>query len=179
MRIRVPFAISFLILCAFAAYLCFSNFHVPYLNDKFLHFITFFFLTVCFYWILETSRRRVVNLTFFVITLILGTSSEFVQSLVNPERLFDPYDILANILGSGLALLLMQWYHKRMLERRRNAKTRYHAVATEEGNADLELDLEVGPSDEQSELSSMATVRARREEEEGGDGDIGVGQSTK
>ena len=45
-RIRVPFAISFLCLCGVASYLGFSQVKVP-VNDKFLHFITFFILTVC------------------------------------------------------------------------------------------------------------------------------------
>ena len=71
--------------------------------------------------------------------VIGGIGSEFVQSML-PYKSFDPYDIVANELGAGLALGLMQWYHKRMLERRRAAKGRYAPVAVEdeEGHEDLE-----------------------------------------
>lgn len=82
-RIRIPFAAAFFGLGLLSSYLGFSNVKVP-VNDKFLHFFTFFVLTLCFYWILETSRRRTVNFTLGVCTLVLGIGSEFVQNVVNP-----------------------------------------------------------------------------------------------
>ncbi|KAA8893958.1 hypothetical protein FN846DRAFT_459709 [Sphaerosporella brunnea] len=136
MRIRTPFAIAFLALCLLAAYLGFSNFHPP-VNDKFLHFITFLILTVCFYWVVDTSRRRVVNFTLGVCTLTGGVGSEFVQSVVS-SREFDPLDIVSNLIGSALGLLLCAWYHRRMLERRRLAKS-YQSISTAE---DVEFDQE-------------------------------------
>ena len=51
-------------------------------SDKALHFIAFFLLTLCFYWILETSRRKVLQLTFTVCTIGLGVASEVVQGLL-------------------------------------------------------------------------------------------------
>lgn len=54
------------------------------------------------------------------------------------KREFDPYDIVANVLGSGLAIALCNWYHKRMIERKRAARG-YNAVA-----GDDELDVELG-----------------------------------
>lgn len=51
-------------------------------SDKALHFIAFFLLTLTFYWILETSRRKVLQLTFTIITLGLGAASEIVQGLL-------------------------------------------------------------------------------------------------
>ena len=53
-------------------------------------------------------------------------------------RDFDYYDILANVLGSISALVLCNWYHKRMLERKRAARG-YAAVAGED-----ERDVELG-----------------------------------
>lgn len=52
-------------------------------------------------------------------------------------------DIAANVAGSVLALGACAWYHARMLERKRAAKT-YHAVAGDEeageaGLGDVEL----------------------------------------
>jgi VanZ family protein len=51
-------------------------------SDKVLHFIAFFLLTLTFYWILETSRRKVLQITFTVCTLGLGCVSEVVQGLL-------------------------------------------------------------------------------------------------
>jgi len=76
-------------------------------------------------------------MTLVVCTLILGVGSEFVQSLLPNDRDFDPYDIVANIVGSLLGVGLCSWYHKRMLERRRQQKN-YTAVPDEDGE-DLEL----------------------------------------
>ncbi|KAI9888398.1 MAG: hypothetical protein M1814_000514 [Vezdaea aestivalis] len=107
-------------------------------HDKLLHLFAFFLLTVCFYWILDTSRRRALHLTLIVCTLLLGISSEVVQALIpNNGRFFDPYDVAANIIGSFAGLGLCSWYHKRMLERRRASK-QFHVVPGE-GEADLEL----------------------------------------
>ena len=79
----------------------------------------------------------------------MGVGSEFLQAWIPDNgREFDPYDILANLLGSLLGLGLCGWYHKRMLERRRVRK--YTAVPTgedgipEEDGVDLELGEGVG-----------------------------------
>jgi len=50
-------------------------------------------------------------------------------------RNFDLYDIVANIVGSLSALAICSWYHKRMLERKRDRK--YHLVSGEEGDVEL------------------------------------------
>jgi hypothetical protein len=95
-------------------------------------------LTLAFYWILETSRRKVLQYTFVVCTIGLGVASEVVQGLLPIQREFDPYDIAANVSGSLIALALCNWYHKRMIERKRAARG-YNAVA-----GDDELDVELG-----------------------------------
>lgn len=64
------------------------------------------------------------------------------QGLLPNGRLFDPYDIVANVLGSLSALALCSWYHKRMLERKRLAK-QYHIVPTRD-DVDLELGEGIG-----------------------------------
>ncbi|KAF2200545.1 hypothetical protein GQ43DRAFT_346858, partial [Delitschia confertaspora ATCC 74209] len=148
MRIRKSFAGAFIGLCLIAALAGFSpsEYQLPQYkqSDKLLHFITFFLVTVTFYWILETSRRKVVQLTISVCTIGLGLSSEIIQSLLPNGRQFDPYDIVANILGSGLAVALCNWYHKRMLERKRAARG-YAAVAGDDvGEADVELGEGIG-----------------------------------
>jgi hypothetical protein len=48
------------------------------------------------------------------------------------------YDIVANLIGSLGALALCAWYHKRMLDRRRAAKS-YHNVPGDDPDRDVEL----------------------------------------
>jgi len=90
-------------------------------------------------------RRRVVHLTLLVCTAGLAIGSEVVQALLPNGRDFDPFDILANVVGSSLALLASSWYHKRMLERRRKNK-HYDIVPGEEVDDDEERDVELGES---------------------------------
>jgi hypothetical protein len=99
--------------------------------------LTFFLLTVVFYWIVDTNRRRTLNLTLIVCTLGLGVGSEFLQSFLPNGRQFDLYDIVANLVGSLSGLGLCSWYHSRMLERRRSRR-QYGAVPGED-EADVEL----------------------------------------
>lgn len=104
---------------------------------------------VSFYWILETSRRRLIHLTLLLITGLFAIGSEILQALLPNDRDFDPYDILANVVGSGLALALCSWYHRRMLERRRRGKN-YDLVPGEE-----ERDLELGEGAGQQETGRI------------------------
>lgn len=84
-----------------------------------------------------------IHLTLLVCTAGLSIGSEIVQALLPNGRDFDPFDILANVVGSALALLLSNWYHKRMLERRRKNK-HYDIVPGEEPGEDEERDVELG-----------------------------------
>jgi hypothetical protein len=69
-------------------------------------------------------------------------------------RKFDPYDIAANVLGSGAAVGLCAWYHKRMMERKRKAR-RYQAVP---GNEDgVDVDVELGESHSSGSQTLAAT----------------------
>lgn len=97
-------------------------------HDKLLHFATFFILTTEFFFIFRMrSIRQVTYLTFLVCTLCGGIGLEFLQHVVNKKRVFDPKDILFNLVGSILGLVLSvvyQSYHRGM-----------HHIATE----DIEL----------------------------------------
>jgi VanZ family protein len=66
-------------------------------SDKALHFVAFFALTLSFYWIIETARRKVLQLTFTVCTLGLGFASEIIQGLL-------PVSGVACDTRTGLAL---------------------------------------------------------------------------
>ncbi|KAG5970977.1 hypothetical protein E4U58_000376 [Claviceps cyperi] len=138
MRIRLPFAGIFLLLILIAGYAGLSKLQLGGLvNDKVVHLITFFILTIVFYWIVDTNRRRTLNMTLVVCTLCLGVGSEFVQSILPNDREFDLYDIVANLVGSLAGLGLCSLYHKRMLERKRNQKA-YNVVPGED-EEDVEL----------------------------------------
>jgi len=114
-------------------------------NDKALHLLTFFLLTIAFYWIVDTNRRRTLNFTLVVCTLGLGVGSEFLQAILPNGRLFDIFDVVANVVGSLAGIGLCSLYHKRMLERKRSRRN-YSAVPGEDigDEEDLELGESVG-----------------------------------
>ena len=92
-----------------------------------------------FYFIFDTTRRRVIHLTLIVCTLGIGVGSELIQGILPNGRRFDPFDIVANIVGSLAAVGLAGCYHKRSAERRRRAKYSSLAGNTGDGGEDLEL----------------------------------------
>ncbi|KAF7596398.1 hypothetical protein BBP40_001705 [Aspergillus hancockii] len=148
MRIRYPFAGAFIFLLILAAYIGLLPHSAPSSvpsqlqpNDKLLHVVTFFLLSLIFYWIPDTTRRRTLQLTLIVCTVVLGIGSEIVQAILPNGRSFDPFDLLANIVGSLGAVGLCSWYHRRMLERRR--KARFGALGDGAGD-DVELGVGLG-----------------------------------
>ncbi|KAL2210835.1 hypothetical protein CC79DRAFT_1331226 [Sarocladium strictum] len=159
MRIRPPFAGAFLLLLLLAGYAGLTPLQLgEYVDDKVLHCITFFLLTIVFYWVVDTNRRRTLNMTLVVCTLVLGIGSEFLQSFLPNDRDFDLYDIVANVIGSLAGLGLCTWYHKRMLERKRQRKN-YDAVPGED-----EADVELGEGQESGIINNTARSRTLEEE---------------
>ena len=177
---------AFLLLVLLAAYLGLSPVQIPQVNDKVLHFLTFFTLTVSllpdfwhraprltdflqltFYWILDTSRRRTLNLTLLIVTVGLGLGSEFLQSVLPNGRDFDMLDIGANILGSLTALLLCNIYHKRMLDRRR--RKRGYGVVPQEGEGE---DIELGQGVRGEEEGRASGDREEPWDDIGGEGAV-------
>jgi len=170
MRIRLPFAGAFLFLIFVAGYAGLTSVHLEGLvNDKILHTLTFFVLTTCFYWILDTSRRRNLNYTLIVCTGGLGVGSEILQGFLPNGRDFDFYDIIANVVGSLAAVGLSSWYHMRMLERKRLAKN-YQVVPGDE-EQDLELGEGVG-AQESGVTAPVATGPTLAEEVDNWDENI-------
>jgi len=139
MRIRYPFAGAFAFCCLISGYAGLTRLETSPTNDKVLHFLAFFILTITFYWAIEAPRRLLLKVVFLVCSLVLGVGSEFLQALLPNDRLFDSLDIVANIAGSLLALSLCTWYHGRMLERKRRRKLEGYGLMA--GN---EEDLELG-----------------------------------
>ncbi|PKS11212.1 hypothetical protein jhhlp_002973 [Lomentospora prolificans] len=161
MRIRLPFAGAFFLLLLILGYAGLSSLQLDtHVNDKFLHWVSFFLLTIVFYWILDTTRRRTLNLTLTVCTLGLGVGSEFLQSILPNGRNFDLFDIVANLVGSLMALALCTWYHQRMLERRRQRR-QYNAVPGSD-----EADLELGEGHESGVVDGSSAGPSRTLEDE-------------
>ena len=137
-------------------------------SDKVVHFLICFALTLTFYFILDTSRRRVLHLTLAVCTLGVGVGSEVVQGLLPNDRDFDPLDVLANVIGSLVALGLASWYHRRSAERRRRAKYSVLEGNVQEGEEDLELGegsgLRGGNSEPEQENGIIAAPKTVEEE---------------
>ena len=162
-------------LCLGSTYLGLSNIQIPQVNDKVLHFLTFVLLTIAFYWILDTTRRRALNLTLLVVTVVLGLGSEALQELVT-TRVFDPLDMGANVVGSLCALGLCTLYHNRMLERKRQAR---YGLVPQEGDEEIE-DLEMGPQGQESgvtggdEAGESTDGEGRLTPSSGGEGDVGT-----
>ncbi|KAK9329851.1 hypothetical protein V1520DRAFT_342063 [Lipomyces starkeyi] len=154
MRIRKSFAAAFVPLLLLSAYLGFAPIDVQY--DKPVHFLVFFTLTTLFYWIVDTTRRRLINATIIVCILLGGIGSELVQSFV-PYRAFDIFDIVANVIGASVALALSSFYHKGMLERKRAQK--YFAVQPQDPA------LELGETGESVNLTDLGTSAAAELEE--------------
>ena len=174
LTVVIPGAFIFLLLAA--AYLGLSSIQIPQINDKVLHFVTFFLLTIAFYWILDTTRRRALNITLLVVTVSLGPGSEALQAFAT-SRQFDPRDIAANIVGSLCAIGLCTLYHKRMLDRKRVAR---YGLVPQEGDEEIE-DLEMGPRGGQDngvtasdEAGESTDGDGRLTPSSGGDGDVGT-----
>jgi hypothetical protein len=72
-------------------------------------------------------------------SVVLAVGSEVLQSALPNDRAFDPVDIAANFLGSILAMALCTWYHKRMLERKRQHKLQGYGLVQREDTDDVEL----------------------------------------
>jgi hypothetical protein len=71
---------AFAALIVGSTYLGFADVHLK--HDKILHTVAFLLLSVVFYWIIDTSRKRCINLTLITCTLLGGVGSEFLQALL-------------------------------------------------------------------------------------------------
>lgn len=147
LRLRLWFVLLTVAWAVLLALLGFTNLHhaVP-VNDKMLHFACFGFITAFFYISLdidEEARRvwfwRYAPLAITSVVCILGGSiiSEYVQSLL-PYKEFQRGDIIANLLGSTLGLILA--YHLERHYRRRREIARLYQPLADEG-------IELPPSD--------------------------------
>lgn len=76
--------------------------------DKFIHLIIFFTLSTLF--LLPSSNKNYKLLIITLLSCLYGILMEFVQKYYIPNRSFDEWDIVADIVGSFLALILVLKY---------------------------------------------------------------------
>ena len=72
------------------------------LNDKILHFVSYFVLTV---WFSGLSGRRAHYLLIALVVIALGAALDLMQS-ATATRYFELFDILANAIGALVGLVL-------------------------------------------------------------------------
>lgn len=116
----------FLLSLLIAGYLGFALIHLG--HDKLLHFVTFFILTVEFYFVFDIRYKSIKILryiTFVICTLCGSVGLEIIQSLVNPKRVFDIYDISSNFVGSLLGLLFSTAFQALRVRRAKNKRLQY------------------------------------------------------
>ncbi|KAI9318372.1 hypothetical protein BX666DRAFT_1876605 [Dichotomocladium elegans] len=145
MRLRI-LIILFILLFALAI-LGFAPVHLhEQFNDKILHFVAFFLLGLCLYFIWGLSYQR--NLVFASIILFsMAVMSECIQGLL-PYRTFDGYDIASNCFGGTVGLLsafLVDFFFASRREHRRRwggkHEAEYQRALMDE--SDLELNDEI------------------------------------
>ncbi|CAI5756950.1 unnamed protein product [Candida verbasci] len=122
--IRYPVLILFILTILLSCYLGFSSIQLNN-YDKLLHFIMFNILTIEFYFIWNTNYKnlKIINyLTFLICTLFGSILSEFIQNLINSNRIFDVFDILYNLIGSLIGLILSILYSNYKKNQLRNNK---------------------------------------------------------
>lgn len=105
---NLGFLVVFVVSLVVAAYLGFALVHLP--HDKAVHFVVFGILTAEAYHVIESRVWPVV-----VLVGSIGASVvlEMVQQLVNPVRVYDPYDMASNLAGVAVAFGGCAWYHRR------------------------------------------------------------------
>ena len=140
-NLRILLTPVFILSLLLAGYLGFALIHLP--HDKLIHFLTFFILTMEFYFIFDTKNKslKVLRLvTLVVCTFGASIGLEIVQSLINPARVFDVYDILFNVLGSLLGLGLSSGYQTWMVRRARLKRIRYRQLQTDVQEQSSDID---------------------------------------
>ncbi|EMG49504.1 hypothetical protein G210_5728 [Candida maltosa Xu316] len=159
------FHIVFVVTLIGAGYLGFASIHLP--HDKLIHFSTFCILTIEFYFIFDTHYKSLKVLRY--ITLLLCTfggsvSSEIIQNAVNPTRIFDVYDILANVIGSlvglGLCIGFMTWKkNKAKKDRIRYRQLNTHIIGGDDDDDDDDDESEVDSTIEMSSNEDYVNIQ--------------------
>ena len=82
--------------------------------DKLGHLLAYFVLSVSFLWAFAQTKQLNRRLAFWVVITCAsyGIVLEFVQFAFFPERYFEWWDMLANLVGALLAILIIRFINK-------------------------------------------------------------------
>ena len=138
--------LAFVISLIVAGYLGFALIELTN-HDKLLHFLTFLVLTVEFYFIFDTNHKSLKTLRY--ITLLVCTFAgsillEVIQSLVNTTRVFDSMDIVYNVVGSFLGVILSSSYDVWAVKRQKKNRFRQVREVVIEEDDDDDTGIELG-----------------------------------
>ncbi|MBR5117394.1 MAG: VanZ family protein [Muribaculaceae bacterium] len=103
-------------------------------SDKLVHFLMFFFLNLAYlydYTKFKSPHHTKIDaeLAFTAFASMLGLVTESCQLAMGSGRDFDPYDIIADVIGAFAAFGLMRWVGGHFLRKnvfKRHKKRRRH-----------------------------------------------------
>lgn len=86
-------------------------------NDKTIHFLFYFVLTLLWYVALERKyKNRLLKFLIVGASIIYGIIIEILQGVLTQNRQADVYDALANSVGAFLALLVIFWLNSKTFQ---------------------------------------------------------------
>lgn len=86
-------------------------------NDKTIHFLFYFVLTLLWYVALERKyKNRLLKFLIVGPSIIYGIIIEILQGVLTQNRQADVYDALANSAGAFLALLVIFWLNSKTFQ---------------------------------------------------------------
>jgi hypothetical protein len=139
-RIRPRILLIWLIIVMVMAILGFAPIHLPFW-DKAVHTLSFTLLTTVSFFVWDGRRFWVIVIT-GISMLFISIISEYLQGYL-PYRTFDGYDILANLIGSSIGLILAVIIDTRYRQRRARLQADYLMLSHHRDWADtLEEDSE-------------------------------------
>ena len=81
--------------------------------DKLFHFTIYLVFVIL--WGLVFSIKNLSLIRLLLFSIIFGITLEFFQDLLPFERYFDFYDILANMAGVIIGIIILRFYKKKLL----------------------------------------------------------------
>jgi len=82
-----------------------------YRVDYFLHAIAFLVLPIIAYFSSSDNKKRKFWWILIAISVVIAIGTEFLQNFV-PDRTFNPLDILSNLSGLFIGIILVTLYQK-------------------------------------------------------------------
>lgn len=141
-----------------AGYLGFALIHLEY--DKVIHFTTFLILTIEFYFIFDTKNKKLIRIiTIVICTCGASIGLELIQHLINSQRIFDIFDILYNVCGSSIGLLIACIVHNWRISKMRQEKQRRRQIDHIEGQSISALDNQPILLDDQEEGKNLIPLQ--------------------